>query len=259
MFLAKENFNDVHILEFVRALKWTSFIEAPKQRGVSSIVQEFYANYVERKDGKVFVREKLDEDNPNYDEIAKELGCKDVNAWTISSTTHKPKSLKLSRSHVDQASNKNIPTLFFPCLLTTLCAQVKVPWTESEPMMDLMGPINSVSICEAQEKEVGKVLRFVAKLCQGLVASSAKVSSPDYPRSHHRCAKLSLPVFAWHCRPPTTLLFRSPGGVAILPFIPPKSNPVNNSVRWRSQRKHATKSEILPNSAMTTSKPLSIW
>ncbi|KAF7800720.1 Receptor-like protein EIX2 [Senna tora] len=53
MFLAEENFNDVPILEVVSSLKWNSFIEAPKQRGVSSIVREFYANYPDHKDGKM--------------------------------------------------------------------------------------------------------------------------------------------------------------------------------------------------------------
>ncbi|KAF7839020.1 putative S-locus lectin protein kinase family protein [Senna tora] len=232
MFLAEENFNDVPILEVVSALKWNSFIEAPKQRGVSSIVREFYANYPERKDGKLFVRNKLvpfdrevikqiykllnvpqetcafralkEEENPDYKEIAKELGCADAKPWIISSTSHEPKSIKLSKLHVssvcwlhfighhiipaghftnvtkerafltyciktkqpvdviqlmmnqvDQAAKKNIPTLYFPCLITALCAKARVPWLDSELLMDLRGPICSATICEAQRKRFG--------------------------------------------------------------------------------------------------------
>ncbi|KAF7801001.1 hypothetical protein G2W53_044497 [Senna tora] len=232
MFLAEENFNDVPILEDVSALKWNSFIEAPKQRGVSSIVREFYANYPDRKDGKVFVRNKLvpfdreaikqiyklpnvsqetrafralkEEENPDYKEIAKELGCADAKPWIISSTSHKPKSIKLSKLHVssvcwlhfighhidlaghftnvtkemafltyriktkqpvdviqlmmnqvDQATKKNIRTLYFPCLITALCAKARFPWLDSELLMDLRGPICSATICEAQRKRLG--------------------------------------------------------------------------------------------------------
>ncbi|KAF7808358.1 uncharacterized protein G2W53_035101 [Senna tora] len=146
------------------------FVATPKQRGVSSIVREFYSNYADRKDGK-------NGENPDYKEIAKELGCADAKAWTISSTSHKPKSIKLSKLHVssvywlhfighhiipaghftnvDRAAKKNIPTLFFPCLITALCAKERVPWLDSELLMDLMGPICSANICEAQRKKLG--------------------------------------------------------------------------------------------------------
>ncbi|KAF7835747.1 helicase and polymerase-containing protein TEBICHI [Senna tora] len=196
MFLAEENFNDVPILEVVSALKWNSFFEAPKQRGVSSIVREFYANYPDRKDGNVFVRNKLipfdreaikqiykllnvpqekcvfralkDEENPEYKEIAKELGCADAKPWIISSTSHKPKSIKLSKLHVDQTVKKNIPTLYFSCLITALCAKARVPWLDSEFLMDLMGPNCSDTICEAQRKKLA-----------GPSSSSATPSSSD--------------------------------------------------------------------------------
>ncbi|KAF7824148.1 hypothetical protein G2W53_022292 [Senna tora] len=200
MFLVEENFNDVPILESVTALKWISFIEAPKQRGVSSIVREFYANYADRKDGKVFVRNKLvpfdrevikqiykfpnapqekcglralkDEENPNYDEIAKELGCADDKAWIISSTSHKLKSLKLSKLHVSSACwlhfirNHIIPAGHFTNVtkeraFLTYCIKIKQHIDIIQLMMNQVDQAANkniptfANICEAQRKKLG--------------------------------------------------------------------------------------------------------
>ncbi|KAF7841743.1 hypothetical protein G2W53_004041 [Senna tora] len=200
MFLAEENFNDVPILEVVSALKWNSFIEAPKQRGVSSIVREFYANYPDRKDGK-------EEENPDYKKISKELGCADAKPWIISSTSHKPKSIKLSKLHVSSVcwlqfiGHHIIPAGHFTNVtkeraFLTYCIKTKqlvdviqfmMNQLDSELLMDLRGPICSATICEAQRKRLGTSCTELASqapsssvlLPAGPSSSSATPSSSD--------------------------------------------------------------------------------
>ncbi|KAF7802659.1 uncharacterized protein G2W53_041770 [Senna tora] len=123
MFLSKENFNDVPILEFVSTLKWNSFIKAPKEA-----IKQIYKILNIPQEKCAFCALK-DEENPDYKEIAKEQGCANAKPWTISSTSHKPKSINSMR-------------------------KARVPWLDSELLMDLMGPICSANICEAQRKKL---------------------------------------------------------------------------------------------------------
>ncbi|KAF7802448.1 hypothetical protein G2W53_041559 [Senna tora] len=206
MFLSKENFNDVPILEFVSTLKWNSFIEAPKQRGVSSIVREFFANYADRKDGKSFVRNKLDEENPDYKEIAKELGCADAKPWTISSTSHMPKSIKLSKLHVSSVcwlhfiGQHIIPVGHFTNVtkeraFLTYCIKTKQPVDVIQLMMNQVDQAANkniptfANICEAQRKKLGTSCTKLSSqapsssvlLLVGPSSSSAPPSSSDGP------------------------------------------------------------------------------
>ncbi|KAF7822139.1 hypothetical protein G2W53_027594 [Senna tora] len=186
MFLAEENFIDVPILEVVSALKWNSFIEAPKQIEVSSIVREFYANYA--------------------DQIAKELECADVKPWTISSTSHKPKSIKFSKLHVSSVcwlhfiGHHIIPTGHFTNVtkeraFLTYCTKTKQSVDVIQLMMNQVDQVAKkniltfANICEAQRKKLGtscpelpsQAPSSYVLLPAGPSSSSATPSSSDGP------------------------------------------------------------------------------